>query len=269
MAKLLFLSAYQLPLYDALAGAADERLAAIAGKARKESAYHLDHARTVDAAARRRHRGVAPADAGRRRRGVAVHPRAVRRRPTAAGAGRSGRRLRAGVAGHGRAGAGRGDADAGRPDGWAPAGGRGAACTPSTCPTCSPRCRCCTAPTRERRGEPASVRRGRAGGGPGDPGGRPSTSWASCGTSRWTGDGPGHRHHHPDLLRLPGDGRDPRRHPRGARRRRAPGRRGAHRARPAVEHRLDLRVRPGQARRRRHRPAGRRCRAGRRGPADR
>ena len=42
--KLLFLAAYQLPLYSALAGRADERLAAIAAKARKESAYHLDHA---------------------------------------------------------------------------------------------------------------------------------------------------------------------------------------------------------------------------------
>ncbi|MBB5829425.1 1,2-phenylacetyl-CoA epoxidase subunit PaaC [Micromonospora carbonacea] len=44
MAKLLFLSAYQLPLYAALAGCADERLAAIGAKARKESAYHRDHA---------------------------------------------------------------------------------------------------------------------------------------------------------------------------------------------------------------------------------
>lgn len=43
MAKLLFLSAYQLPLYTALAAGTDERLAAIAGKTRKESAYHLDH----------------------------------------------------------------------------------------------------------------------------------------------------------------------------------------------------------------------------------
>ncbi|KAB1139103.1 phenylacetate-CoA oxygenase subunit PaaC [Micromonospora sp. AMSO12t] len=46
MAKLLFLAAYQLPLYTALAGCADERLAAIGAKARKESAYHLDHAST-------------------------------------------------------------------------------------------------------------------------------------------------------------------------------------------------------------------------------
>jgi ring-1,2-phenylacetyl-CoA epoxidase subunit PaaC len=47
IAKLLFLSAYQLPLYTKLAGSGDghddERLAAIAAKARKESAYHLDH----------------------------------------------------------------------------------------------------------------------------------------------------------------------------------------------------------------------------------
>jgi ring-1,2-phenylacetyl-CoA epoxidase subunit PaaC len=43
MAKLLFLSAYQKPLYDALADSPDERLTGIAGKARKESAYHLDH----------------------------------------------------------------------------------------------------------------------------------------------------------------------------------------------------------------------------------
>jgi ring-1,2-phenylacetyl-CoA epoxidase subunit PaaC len=68
MAKLLFLSAYQTLLYDRLASSADERLderlderpderpdgrpdegpderiGAIAAKARKESAYHLDHA---------------------------------------------------------------------------------------------------------------------------------------------------------------------------------------------------------------------------------
>jgi ring-1,2-phenylacetyl-CoA epoxidase subunit PaaC len=44
MAKLLYLSAYQKPLYDWLAGSPDERLSAIAAKARKESAYHLDHA---------------------------------------------------------------------------------------------------------------------------------------------------------------------------------------------------------------------------------
>ncbi|MBM0236125.1 phenylacetate-CoA oxygenase subunit PaaC [Micromonospora sp. ATA32] len=43
MAKLLFLSAYQLPLYTALTECGDERLAAIGAKTRKESAYHLDH----------------------------------------------------------------------------------------------------------------------------------------------------------------------------------------------------------------------------------
>jgi ring-1,2-phenylacetyl-CoA epoxidase subunit PaaC len=44
IAKLLLLSAYQLPLYDALVSSSDERLAGVAAKARKESAYHLDHA---------------------------------------------------------------------------------------------------------------------------------------------------------------------------------------------------------------------------------
>ncbi|KAB1914694.1 1,2-phenylacetyl-CoA epoxidase subunit PaaC [Micromonospora sp. AMSO31t] len=44
MAKLFLLAGYQLPLYTALSGCADERLAAIGAKARKESAYHLDHA---------------------------------------------------------------------------------------------------------------------------------------------------------------------------------------------------------------------------------
>jgi ring-1,2-phenylacetyl-CoA epoxidase subunit PaaC len=43
-AKLFFLSAYQLARYDRLAGGPDPRLAGIAGKTRKESAYHLDHA---------------------------------------------------------------------------------------------------------------------------------------------------------------------------------------------------------------------------------
>lgn len=41
--KLLFLSAYQRLLYDWSVGVTDERLAAICAKARKESAYHLDH----------------------------------------------------------------------------------------------------------------------------------------------------------------------------------------------------------------------------------
>jgi ring-1,2-phenylacetyl-CoA epoxidase subunit PaaC len=45
IAKLFLLSAYQLPLYDALVDSSDEQLAAIAAKARKESAYHLDHGR--------------------------------------------------------------------------------------------------------------------------------------------------------------------------------------------------------------------------------
>jgi ring-1,2-phenylacetyl-CoA epoxidase subunit PaaC len=44
VAKLLFLSVYQKLLYDRLSAGPDERLSAIAAKARKESAYHVDHA---------------------------------------------------------------------------------------------------------------------------------------------------------------------------------------------------------------------------------
>lgn len=43
IAKLFLLAAYQAPCYAALAAGPDARLAAIAGKAAKESAYHLDH----------------------------------------------------------------------------------------------------------------------------------------------------------------------------------------------------------------------------------
>ena len=43
MAKLLFLSAWQRLRYEDLAAGDDERLAGIAAKAVKESAYHLDH----------------------------------------------------------------------------------------------------------------------------------------------------------------------------------------------------------------------------------
>ena len=44
IAKLLCLAAFQHPLYEALSSSVDERIAGIAAKAVKESAYHLDHA---------------------------------------------------------------------------------------------------------------------------------------------------------------------------------------------------------------------------------
>ena len=44
IAKLLFFASYQHELYRALRGSADERLAGIAGKAVKETAYHVEHA---------------------------------------------------------------------------------------------------------------------------------------------------------------------------------------------------------------------------------
>jgi ring-1,2-phenylacetyl-CoA epoxidase subunit PaaC len=44
VAKLLFLATYQHLLYERLSDSVDPQLAAIADKARKESAYHADHA---------------------------------------------------------------------------------------------------------------------------------------------------------------------------------------------------------------------------------
>jgi ring-1,2-phenylacetyl-CoA epoxidase subunit PaaC len=46
MARQLLVSAYQLPLWQALTSSADEVLAGVAGKAVKEAHYHLDHARS-------------------------------------------------------------------------------------------------------------------------------------------------------------------------------------------------------------------------------
>ncbi|WP_380169247.1 1,2-phenylacetyl-CoA epoxidase subunit PaaC [Jannaschia sp. R86511] len=44
MARQLLVSAYQVPMYAALASSTEPTLAAVAGKAAKESRYHLDHA---------------------------------------------------------------------------------------------------------------------------------------------------------------------------------------------------------------------------------
>jgi ring-1,2-phenylacetyl-CoA epoxidase subunit PaaC len=46
MARQLLVSAYQLPLWQVLTTSTDEVLAGVAGKAVKEAAYHLDHARS-------------------------------------------------------------------------------------------------------------------------------------------------------------------------------------------------------------------------------
>jgi ring-1,2-phenylacetyl-CoA epoxidase subunit PaaC len=46
MARQLLVSAWSVPLWQALTSSADEVLAGIAGKAVKEVAYHLDHARS-------------------------------------------------------------------------------------------------------------------------------------------------------------------------------------------------------------------------------
>jgi ring-1,2-phenylacetyl-CoA epoxidase subunit PaaC len=46
MARQLLVSAYALPLWQELSSSTDEAVAGVAGKAVKEAAYHLDHARS-------------------------------------------------------------------------------------------------------------------------------------------------------------------------------------------------------------------------------
>jgi len=46
MARQLLVAAYQLPMWQALSSSTDEVIAGVAGKAVKEVAYHLDHARS-------------------------------------------------------------------------------------------------------------------------------------------------------------------------------------------------------------------------------
>jgi ring-1,2-phenylacetyl-CoA epoxidase subunit PaaC len=46
MVRQLLVSAYQVPLWEALSSSADPLLAGVAGKAVKEATYHLDHAST-------------------------------------------------------------------------------------------------------------------------------------------------------------------------------------------------------------------------------
>ena len=140
--------------------------------------------------------------------------------------------------------------------------------------TCWPSCRASPAPTRTRHGEPAAVTAATAatsprGARPRTADGHRSPTSASCATVDEDG-GRRHRDDHPDLLRLPGDARDQRRPAPPA----AAGRAidevdRAHRARAAVDQRLDHRRRarassPRPASRRPHPAAARR----RPGPAD-
>ena len=256
MAKLFFLAAYQLPLYARAGRSADERLAAIAAKARKESAYHLDHGalwtvRLGDGTDESHRRMQAAVDElwpythelfdreTRRRRST--------RRRCAAGAATERR----------RAGAGRGDADpAGRRLGAGRRPGRRAHRAPGL-PARRDAGAAPRPPGSDAGDRDVDARRGgRRGGRPGDPGAHHRRAGHPAGRSTATPTGRVDRHHHPDLHRLPGDGRDPGRHPpRAAPPPATPTSRSAPCYSPAVEHRLDHRGRPGQARRRRDRPA--------------
>jgi ring-1,2-phenylacetyl-CoA epoxidase subunit PaaC len=128
MARQLLVSAYALPLWQELSTSTDEGIAGVAGKAVKEAAYHLDHARSwvvrlgdgTEESHRRVQQGLDEVWPVRRRavraRRAGRPPRAARRRGRPGGAG-------AGVAGDGRRRARRGDAH-GPETTWRPTGGR-------------------------------------------------------------------------------------------------------------------------------------------------
>ena len=265
MARQLLVSAYQLPLWQALTGSADEVLAGVAGKAVKEAAYHLDHARSwvvrlgdgTEESHRRVQAGLDevwpyayelferdPLVERLVARGIAADPALLRPQWQAHRQGR----------------AGRGDARRCRETTWRPTGGRRAATSPASA-TCWPSCSTCTAATRARRGDtrprppPEQVREVLAA--VTDPE-IPVITIEDLGILRDVAvdDGRDHRDDHADLLRVPGDGRDRRRRPRP----RSAGRAGTTSSvrtvlSPGLDHRLDERGRAAQAARVRHRAA--------------
>ena len=68
MARLLIFATWQSELYAALVASTDATLAAVAGKAVKEVAYHVDHAEEL----------FGPVDAGLVEQGIAVDPAGLR-----------------------------------------------------------------------------------------------------------------------------------------------------------------------------------------------
>ena len=168
VARLLLVATWQSELYAALVASTDATLAAVAGKAVKEVAYHLDHARQwtlrlgdgTAESARRMQAAVdaewpyleelfEPVDPGLLDAGIAVDPTAAAPRRAAAASSRCSPRP---------------PSPSPRPG--PPSGAGAAACTPSTSATCSPRCSTCTDPTRRRRGDHPDAGLGRPGGSP-------------------------------------------------------------------------------------------------------
>ena len=256
-------STWRLALFTGCATRATRCWPRSPAKGVAELAYHRDHAARWVLRAGRRDGGVAPARAGGGGRGLAADRRPVLAHRRRDGAGRGRRRRRPGAAARGgargaRRGAGQAtltvpdrpaDAAPGPPRSARPRAGRAAGRAAGTGPP---------APggdmvTRGDRHDGADPRRWPQRGRPRAADAHPrrprrAARRAVRGRRRGRGD-------HADLLRLPGDGGHARRPgaraaPRRVRRRRRP-----HRARARLEHRLDQRARPPQARRGRHRPA--------------
>ena len=237
-------------------------LAAVAGKAVKEVAYHLDHARhwvlrLGDGTEESHLRMQAALDA--------VWPFVDELfEPAAPGPGRGRRRRRSGDAAQpGPATGSPGVVDEATltlPDVPAAVGGGRRGLHTEHLGYLLAEMQHLTARTRGRRGDARTTRQpepGAAGRGRARPGaaGRHDRGPRHPARRHRGRPGPGRRADHPDLLRLPGDGRDPHRHRRDADGRGLPPRRGRVRAGPGLDHRLDHRRGPRQARRVRHRAA--------------
>ena len=264
IARQLLVAAYQLPLWQLLTASTDETLAGVAGKAVKEVAYHLDHARVLARPPGRRHRESRTT--GRSAGLDEVWPYAhelferdeVVERLVAAGVAADPAPRRAGLAAH-RHRAVLAEATLAVPETtWRP--DRGALRAAHHRVRLPARRDAAPAP-RAPGGDVvsaallAALRAAAAA--VLDPE-LPVVTIADLGILRGVDVGRGrhgHRDDHPHLLRLPGDGRDRGRRPPCADRRRCRPGGGPQRALPRLDHRLDHRRGPAAAARARHRPA--------------
>ena len=268
MAKLLFLSAYQLPLYDR----ARRLRRRAAGRDRAPRRARSRPTTSTTRALWTMRLGDGTEESHRRMQAAvdelwpythelfAADPAAPVDPATLRPAFDDGR----------RAGAGRGDADpAGRRLGAGRRPGRRAHRAPGlparrdagAAPR-PPGSDVVTAPRHDGGAAVAAVR------GPGDPGAHHRRAGHPARRSTDRDRRPGHRHDHPDLHRLPGDGRDPGRHPPRARRGRPPRGRGPHRAVSPPGPPTGSPRRAGRSSPPPGSPRRPRCRAGRRRAAD-
>jgi ring-1,2-phenylacetyl-CoA epoxidase subunit PaaC len=155
MARQLLVSAYALPLWQELSTSTDEGIAGVAGKAVKEAAYHLDHARSWVVRL-----GDGTAESHRRVQAAwtpsgPTPPSCSRPTPCSTGWCGGGRHRSGALEPRWRAHVEDALAEATLtvPDTTGARAGAAAGSTPRPSATCSPSCSTCTAPTRASRGD--------------------------------------------------------------------------------------------------------------------